>query len=482
MLESVILSILVKGSGFETIQSSRPNIVLFLVDDLGQRDIGAYGSTFHETPNLDKFAKEGVKFTDAYSNCPVCSPTRASLLTGKYPQRTGVTDYLGVSTKWTANTKLIPAPLGDRLELKEETVAELLKANGYETFFAGKWHLGPEGYFPENQGFDINKGGHERGGPYGGKMYFSPYGNPRLTDGPDGEHLADRLANETCSFIRSTKQKPFFAMYSFYDVHSPHMAHEDLVVKYRNKKKAQGIKDIFEQDGTRETRMNQGNAVYAGMVDAMDQAVGKVLRELDRQGLSENTLVIFTSDNGGLSTSEGWVTANAPFRGGKGWMYEGGIRVPLLVRWPRAFKSGLQTSYPAMSMDIFSTILSAAKAKKPSVDGVDLSDILKGKRGKHRSIYWDYPHYGNQGGAPGAVIRDGNYKLIEWYEDNKVELFDLSKDVSERNNLALADSNRAKSMLEKLRNWRKSVGAKSTSVNSNYDASQPDWRVAKRQQ
>ncbi len=215
--------------------ADRPNVVIFLADDLGQRDLGCYGSTFHDTPNLDRMAKEGMKFTQAYAACPVCSPTRASLLTGRWPQRTGVTDYIGAAQpeKWTRPTTLLPAPYAEQLALEETTLAEVLKANGYATLHAGKWHLGGEKFFPESQGFDVNQGGLDRGGPYGGKKYFSPYGNSKLSDGPEGEHIADRLAAECGKFIEANKERPFFVSYWFYDVHTPLMGKPELVKKYQ---------------------------------------------------------------------------------------------------------------------------------------------------------------------------------------------------------------------------------------------------------
>ncbi len=296
------------------------NIVVFLADDLGQRDLGCYGSTFYETPHLDKLAKEGARFTDAYAACPVCSPTRASLMSGQWPQRTGITDYIGAPQKpegWKRNTKLLPAPYTDRLSLETPTLAKSLKSAGYATFFAGKWHLGPEGWWPETQGFDHNLGGVDRGGPYGGNKYFSPYGNPRLTDGPPGEHLPDRLATETAKFMETNKDRPFFAYFSFYDVHTPLMARDDLRKKYEAKRAKLALEEKWGREGERDVRLTQDHVVYAAMVEAMDQAVGKVLAKLDELGLRENTLVIFTSDNGGLSTSEGWPTSNLPLRGGK---------------------------------------------------------------------------------------------------------------------------------------------------------------------
>ncbi len=307
-----------------------PNVVFFLVDDLGWRDLGCYGSTFYETPNIDRLAATGMKFTQAYAACPVCSPTRASILTGKYPQRTGITDYISVNRsnqpeKWPRRTKLLPAPYADRLPLSETTLAEALKHAGYATFFAGKWHLGPQGYYPEDQGFDINKGGCEWGAPSGGKRYFSPYGNPKLADGPPGEHLPARLAAETAAFISAHRDQPFLAYLSFYSVHVPLMARDDLLKKYEAKaNKLQLAGPEWGTEGKQKVRLVQNLPVYAAMVEAMDQAVGTVLHKLDELGLADNTIVIFMSDNGGLATSEGHPTSNLPLRAGKGWLYEGG--------------------------------------------------------------------------------------------------------------------------------------------------------------
>ncbi len=296
----------------------RPNFLFFLVDDLGWKDLGCYGSSFYETPNVDRLAFTGMRFTAAYAACPVCSPTRASIMTGKYPARIGITDYIDPSgnnqpQRWKRDTRLLPAPYLDHLPLEEITVAERLKRDGYATFFAGKWHLGGQGFFPEDQGFDINMGGIARGGPYGGKKYFSPYGNERLPDGPDGEHLPDRLASETVKFIEANQDKPFFAYLSFYSVHTPLMVREDLKQKYLDKKaRIRSKGPIWGTEGDRKLRLVQDHAVYAAMVQAMDLAVGKVLDALDRLGIANNTVVIFMSDNGGLSTSEGHPTSNLP--------------------------------------------------------------------------------------------------------------------------------------------------------------------------
>ncbi len=463
----------------------RPNILFILADDLGQRDLGSYGSTFYETPHLDRLAREGVRFTSAYAAAPVCSPTRASLLTGRWPQRTGITDYLGAADRpdlWKRNTRSLPASFGDRLALRETTIAEALKGAGYATFFAGKWHLGPEGAWPEDQGFDLNLGGTNLGGPYGGKQYFSPYGNPRLPDGPDGEHLPDRLASETVRFIDANRERPFFAFLSFYSVHTPLMARPDLQRKYEEKRQRLGIEATWGREHARDVRLVQDHAVYAGMVDAMDQAVGKVLDRLDALGLRENTLVIFTSDNGGLSTSEGWPTSNMPLRAGKGWMYEGGLRVPLLVRWPTVARAGHRVDSPVTSPDFFPTLLDAAatRGRRVDVDGVSFLPVLRGEAPAERAVFWHYPHYGNQGGAPASAIRRGDWKLIEWLEDGSIELFDVARDIGETRDLSREHPTRARALHGELKAWRTRLGAQRPRPNPNYDPAAPDGRAATR--
>lgn len=468
--------------------SPRPlNVVVLLADDLGQRDLGCYGSRFYETPNLDRLAREGARFTAAYAACPVCSPTRASLMTGLWPQRTGITDYIGapsVPQSWTRNTVLLPAPYTDRLAVGIPTVASVLKASGVATFFAGKWHLGPEGFWPENHGFDVNRGGIDRGGPYGGNKYFSPYGNPRLTDGPPGEHLTARLADETSQFIAGHASRPFLAWYSFYDVHTPLMGRQDLVAKYTAKRERLGLVEHWGVEAPRDVRLGQDHVVYAAMVEAMDAAVGTVLDTLDRLGLRDSTVVIFTSDNGGLSTSEGWPTSNAPLRAGKGWMYEGGIRVPLIVRWPGVTRPGSVIPTPVSSPDLMPTVLAAAGvAPWPGqrMDGASWLPILQGRRGPDRALFWHYPHYGNQGGAPAAAIRSGDWKLIEWLEDGRLELFDLSRDPSETRDLASEEPQRVATLLAQLRAWQSDVGARSPEPNPSFDRQRTDGRVSPRQ-
>jgi arylsulfatase A-like enzyme len=391
----------------------------------------------------------------------VCSPTRVSILTGKYPARVKTTEFFCGKR----SGKLLPAEYLCRIPLEEVTIAETLKKAGYSTFFAGKWHLGPKGFWPEDQGFDVNRGGIDRGGPYGGKKYFSPYGNPRLEDGPAGEHLPDRLATETVKFIEANKDKPFLAYLSFYSVHTPLMGRADLVEKY--KKKSADLKhegEKWKPERQRQARQYQDHAVYAAMVGAMDQAVGKVLAALDRLKLADNTIVVFFSDNGGLSTSEGSPTSNVPLRAGKGWSYEGGVREPCIIRVPGMTKPGSVCKEPIISTDFFPTILDVAKIPaqpKNHVDGVSLAKLLADptKQLEREAIYWHYPHYGNQGGAPSGAIRVGDWKLIEWFEDDSIELFNLADDIGESKNLAKIQPERAAKMKKMLADWRKSVDA-----------------------
>ncbi|MFO1485476.1 MAG: sulfatase [Verrucomicrobiaceae bacterium] len=466
--------------------AEKPNVVFFLVDDLGQRDLGCYGSTFYETPNVDRLAKEGALFTNGYAACPVCSPSRAAVQTGRWPQRTGITDYIGSPLKpegWKRNTILLPAPYSDRLAHEEVTLGEMMKGAGYATFFAGKWHLGPEGWYPENQGYDINMGGIERGGPYGPGKYFVPYGNPRLPDGPPGEHLPDRLATEACKFIDANKAKSFFAFFSFYSVHTPLQSRSDLQAKYEAKRQKLGLEAKWGREEPRDVRLVQEHAVYAGMVEAMDLAVGKVLAKLDELDLAKNTLIIFTSDNGGLSTSEGWPTSNLPLRGGKGWLYEGGIREPLVMRWPTVLKSGQTIDTPVCGPDYFATLMDVAGGKTTSkIDGVSLRPVLEGKGDlPERALCWHYPHYGNQGGAPGAAIRRGDWKLVQWYEKpDALELYNLREDIGEQNNLAAKEPERVKTLQAELQAWLKDVGALIPTKNPAFDPAKPNGREAKR--
>jgi arylsulfatase A-like enzyme len=452
-------------------QDARPNVVFFLVDDLGWVDLACYGSSFYETPNIDRLAESGVKFTNAYAACPVCSPTRASIMSGKYPARMDTTDWFGapqpdnVGKHHTRNKPLLPAPYVDHLPLEETTIAEAFKEAGYATFFAGKWHLGGEGFFPEDQGFDVNIGGHHRGSPPGG--YFAPYKNPKMEQGPKGEHLPARLAEETAAFIDAHHEEPFLAYLSFYSVHTPLQARDDLKEKYQEKaEELPEDREVWGEEGDRKLRLVQDHAVYAGMVEAMDAAVGVVLDKLDALGIADNTIVMLTSDNGGLSTSEGHPTSNLPLRAGKGWLYEGGIREPLLVRGP-GVASGAQTDVPVSSPDFFPTLLELTGLDaRPDqhVDGASFAGVLKEATAlPERPLFWHYPHYGNQGGSPGAAIRLGDYKLIHFYEDGRHELYNLAEDVGEENDLAVAMPEKVAELAGMLKAWQAEVGAKEPS-------------------
>jgi arylsulfatase A-like enzyme len=443
------------------LHAATPNVVLIVADDLGVMDVSPYNpKTFYDTPALQSLADTGVKFNAGYAACPVCSPTRSAILTGQWPARTRNTDYFGGPNEFFGqalpanydpikhgkfgkmqNRPLWPAPYLGELAASHTTLAEALKAKGYATFFAGKWHLGQKGSWPEDHGFEINKGGHQGGGPYGKNGYFSPYGNPRLTDGPPGEHLPDRLATETGNFIREHKDSPFFACLWFYSVHTPLMGRPDLVEKYEKRRSERGLHDDYADEPPRKNRITQSHAVYAAMVEAMDQAVGKVLAALESNGVADNTIVIFTSDNGGLSTSEGSPTSNLPHRAGKGWLYEGGIREPVIVRWPGVTPKAATTSWLMTSTDIFPTILEAASLPllpDQHKDGQSFVAALKfpAKNNPDRVLFWHYPHWGNQGGIPGAAVRSGNWKLINWFWKKPPELFHLAKDPGERVNLA----------------------------------------------
>lgn len=444
-----------------------PNVLVILVDDLGFMDIRPNNpASLYDTPNLDRLAASGTRFTNGYAACPVCSPTRYSMLTGRYPARSGLTDYLVGARAG----RFLPAQTVDRMPLEEVTLAEILRERGYATFFAGKWHLGPTAEFwPQAQGFDVNKGGHDRGGPYGGDKYFSPYGNPRLDDGPAGEHLPDRLARETAAFVAAHRDRPFFAYLSFYSVHTPLMGRADLVQKYEARVAAlrrDGAAEFADEEQTlpngqpRKVRTLQRHAVYAAMVEAMDQAVGVVLDALEAQGVADDTIVVFTSDNGGLSTSEGSPTSNLPLRGGKGWLYEGGIREPWLVRAPGVTRRGAVSDVPICSVDLLPTVLDLLIAPPVAheIDGISFASALRGERMPERPLFWHYPHYGNQGGFPGGAVRLGDWKLLQRYEDGRAHLYDLARDPGERTDLAAEQPERVAKLRELLHDFQRRHG------------------------
>jgi len=458
---------------------ARPNFVFILIDDMGWRDVGCYGSRFYETPNLDRLAEEGMSFTDAYASCPVCSPTRASVLTGKYPATVGVTNWIGGHEKG----KLISAPYIDHLPLEERTIARVLRDAGYRTYHVGKWHLGGEPYWPGKHGFEVNVAGCEWGMPFHG--YFSPWNIPTLENGPEGEYLTDRLTDEAIKLIEGSGDAPFFLYFSTYSVHIPIQVQQELVEKYEAKAHDLGLdKERAFEEGEPfpcehkkhlrvVRRLLQSDPAYAGMVERLDYNIGRLLRCLEDTGKAQDTVVFFTSDNGGLATAEGSPTCNAPLSEGKGWMYEGGTREPLIVRWPGVVQPGSSCSTPVTSTDFYPTMLQMAGLDlmpQQHCDGVSLLPLLEQRGALDReAIFWHYPHYGNQGGTPGSSVRAGDYKLIEFFEDGALELYNLREDIGEEQNLALELPELTRELHGMLVAWREHVEAKIPEPNPDYE-------------
>jgi len=448
------------------------------MDDLGWKDLTCYGSDFYETPNLDRLAAEGMRFTDAYAACPVCSPTRASILSGKYPATVGVTQFIGGH----AVGKLCDVPYFASLPASEVSLARSLGEGGYQTWHVGKWHLGKKQTFPENHGFDVNVGGCDWGLPQNG--YFSPYGLPTLEDGPEGEYLTDRLTDEAIRLIEEAGEQPFFLNFWHYAVHTPIEAPEPLVEKYREKARRLGLdqQTTFEEGeefacqhkrGMRvKRRLLQSDPTYAAMVENMDANIGRVLDALERTGKADNTIVIFTSDNGGLATAEGSPTCNTPLAEGKGWMYEGGTREPLMIRWPAVVAAGSESDVHVTSPDFYPTLLEAAGLPARPVqhcDGKSFLPLLNGREFERGPVFWHYPHYSNQGGTPGASVRDGRWKLIEFFEDEHVELYDLLEDQSEQNECSNAHPEIVARLRGALDRWKTEVGALIPKPNANWE-------------
>lgn len=444
-------------------QAKQPNVVFILADDLGIKDMSGEGSTFHETPHIDALAESGMRFVNGYSTCQVCSPSRASIMVGQYPARIGITDWIGAATgmKWKRNDKVLPASNKNGLPLELTTVAEAFKDGGYRTFFAGKWHLGGIGSSPEDHGFEINKGGHHRGSPPGG--FFSPYKNPVLKDGPKGESLPIRLAAETVKFTTAKSDKPFFAFLSFYSVHGPIQTTPNLWKKYQQKATQAGLADErFMVDRTLPVRQVQDCPIYAGMMESMDDAVGIVMDGLKKAGLDQNTIVVFTSDNGGVSSGDAFATACLPLRGGKGRQWEGGIRQPYYISAPGVTKPGSTSEVFATGNDFFPTLLELAGLKQlpdAHLDGRSLVPALKGESVSSRPLFWHYPHYGNQGGEPSGIVRRGDYKLIRYYEDGREELYRLSEDLGEQSDISKSEPTIREELSKMLTAHLKEVGA-----------------------
>jgi arylsulfatase A-like enzyme len=404
----------------------------------------------------------------------VCSPSRASIMTGKYTPRHGVTDWIGAKTgtAWKRNDKVLPSPNANALPHDDISLAEAMKEAGYKTFFAGKWHIGGTGSFPTDHGFEINKGGHHKGSPPGG--FFSPYKNPVLENGPDGESLPIRLANETAKFIEDNKDNNFFAYLSFYSVHGPIQTTKELRDKYRKKAEAAGLAESrFLFDRTLPVRQVQDNPIYAGMMESMDDAVGIVMNKLEELGIADNTVLIFTGDNGSVTSGDAYSTSVLPMRGGKGRQWEGGIREPYYINVPGMTKPGSITETPATGTDFYPTILELADLPlKPEqhMDGVSLVPVLSGKTIPKRDLFWHYPHYGNQGGEPSSIIRSCDIKLIHYWEDGRDELYNINDDIGEQQDIAAAHPEKVKTLRAKLDIWLKDVGAKIPKQDSRFDA------------
>ena len=452
----------------------RPNILFILMDDMGWMDLGCQGSTFYETPVLDRLARDGMRFTDAYAACPVCSPTRASLLSGKYPARNGVTDWIDHDGSFhPCYGKRMDAPYHHHLPHSETSLAQALREGGYQTWHVGKWHLGKRSHYPETHGFEVNVGGCHWGHPAQG--YFSPYGIETLPEGPEGEYLTDRLTDEAIRLLRDRdRTKPFFLNLWHYAVHTPIEAKPEDVRYFEEKARCLGLDthdcmeagEPFPTEQKRHLRVTrrrlQSDPAYAAMIRNLDENTGRVLQALVDDGLDGNTLVVFTSDNGGLATAEGSPTCNAPLAEGKGWMAEGGVREPLLVRWPGMVAPGSCCGTPVTSPDFYPTLLEAAGLPlrpEQHQDGMSFLPLLRGESMVRGPIFWHYPHYGNQGGTPGSAMREGVWKLVEDEETGTCRLFDLSDDVGEAHDLADAQPERARCMRQQLEAWRQDVGA-----------------------
>lgn len=454
----------------------KPNVLFILADDLGYYDLSCTGSQFYETPNIDRIAHEGVSFTQGYATCQVCSPSRASIMTGQFTARHGITDWIGAKSgqEWREKkrySKLLPADYQLNLPLEHETLAEAMQKAGYKTFFAGKWHLGSEGSYPEDHGFDINIGGWKSGSPKGG--YFAPYDNPKLEQGQPGENLTLRLARETVEFMKTHRDSSFFAFLSFYAVHGPIQTSRDRWVKYRAKAVGMGIAEKgYEMERELPIRRTQDNPLYAGLVESMDDAVGRVLEALEALDLAENTIVIFTSDNGGVASGDGYSTSNLPLRGGKGYQWEGGIREPYFIKVPWLDDAIKEVDVPTTGADFYPTILDLAGiALNPSqhIDGVSLVPVLQGNEIPERPLFWHYPHYGNQGGEPSSIIRQGDWKLIHYWEDNRKELYNLQSDPGEQADVASQHPEVTERLSHQLHTWLEDMKAKKPVPDPEYD-------------
>lgn len=440
--------------------AEKPNVVFLLVDDLGWGDFGAYGAKFYETPNIDKLAADGMLFKNAYAACTVCSPSRAAILSGCYPARLHLTDWIAGHNNPRAKLKIPDWKM--KIDHERIVLPEALKEAGYATGFFGKWHLMPNGqpdmqeHFPTDHGFDINIGGREWGQPKGKGKYFHPFDMPGMDEGKPGDYLTDKLTDKAIEFIgQNAGKKPFLLYFSYYTLHSPLMAPADRVEKYT--KKAATFKN---------EKNELLNPVRAGMVESLDISVGRLVAKLEQMGIADNTLIVLTGDNGGDHPE-----TTGGLREYKGYSHEGAVREPLIMKWPGKIKAGSTNDEMVIGMDFYPTILEfAGLAAKPEqhADGVSLVPLLSGAKTEldRDTLYWHYPHYHRT--KPYGAIRQGDWKLIEFFEDGKLELFDLKNDPSETKDLAESNQEKAKQLLEKLKAWRISVKAQMMTPNPNY--------------
>jgi arylsulfatase A-like enzyme len=457
------------GASFASATDRPLNVVLLLVDDMGWTGAGCYGSDLHETPHIDRLATEGVRFTQAYAAAAICSPTRASIMTGKSPARLGMTIWHEYAKNRVRNRPLLPPDAVGNLPLSEVTLAEVLQSAGYRTGHIGKWHLGDAAHYPQNHGFDLNVGGTFWGCP---STFFYPFRGPFGQDRemryvPDlpwskpGDYLTDRLTDAAVDFIDRAGDGPFFLNMCYYTVHTPIEGKPELTAYYEKKIKAGG---------------DHVNAHYAAMHHSLDESVGRILSRLHERGLADRTLVIFTSDNGGYTREHRGqqVTVNTPLRSGKGSLYEGGIRVPLIVRWPGVAPAGRTCDEPVVTTDFYPTLLEAVgqtgdAIHNDALESKSIVPVLKDPTATlgRDALYFHYPHY-YPTTTPVSAVRAGDWKLLEYLEDDRIELYNLKDDLSESKNLAAARPDKARQLRRQLHAWRERVGARMPTPNPDY--------------
>jgi len=498
-------------------QQTQPNVIFFMVDDMGWKDLGCYGSSFYDTPNIDGFASQGVRFTDAYAACHVCSPTRASLITGKYPASINLTDWLPGRRDFPFQ-KLKNVKINQHIPYDLKTFPEILKDNGYQTAIIGKWHLGEDSASIHRQGFDMHIPDWNKGWP--NKGYHPPYGLKKLKAASEQEYLTDRLTDEALNYIEGNKDKPFFLYLSHFAVHDPIQGRKDLVEKYDarlNKmpestanpfvlegnpdqpnplpresldslvtKKTHSGYRVFE-DNTVQIKQKQDNTEFAAMVESVDESLGRVLNKLEELDIAEHTIIFFYSDNGGMAAANfyypdrsikedeldlAFSTSNLPLRGAKGWLYEGGIRVPLIVKWPGVGEKGALCNTPVTTPDFYPTILDllGIEYEADNLDGQSIAPLIKEQSTfEERAVFWHFPHYSNHGmQSPGGAVRFGDYKLLEYYENGTVQLFNLRDDIAEQNDLSDSLPGKVAELKKMLNQWREQVGAKMMPPNPEY--------------